>query len=93
MEAMTKIPFIWTTSYHLDEAPRWRISSFPEPGSTEKYCFLSDTLRQPLLDKPLYDTRQVEDILIEIADRAGFLKDFNTRINNRMRLKAIWRWT
>ncbi|HEX9077082.1 MAG TPA: molybdopterin-dependent oxidoreductase [Anaerolineae bacterium] len=100
IEAMTKIPFIWTTSYHFDECTEMADIVFPEPGSTEKYCVLDDTLRQPLVDKPLYDTMQVEDILTEIADRAGFLKDYNTRINSRLSLKddlsldvnKKWKW-
>ncbi len=88
MEAMTKIPFIWSTAYHFDECSEMSDIVFPEPGHTEKYCLAADTLRQPLVDKPLYDTMQVEDILIEISDRAGFLKDYNTRINSRLGLKG-----
>ncbi len=87
MEAFTKLPFVWALAYHLDEPCEMSDIVMPEPGWTGRYSEKEDGLRQPLLEQPLYDQRMPEDILTELAVRAGFLEDWNEKLNGRMRLK------
>ncbi|MBM4430573.1 MAG: twin-arginine translocation signal domain-containing protein, partial [Chloroflexi bacterium] len=86
MEAFTKLPFAWGLAYHFDENCEMCDILLPEPGWTGRYME-QNGLRQPLLDKPLYDQRLPEDILTELAVRAGFLEDWNKQINSGLGLK------
>ena len=43
------------------------------------------SLRQPVTE-PLYDTKSEEEIFYELADRLGFLKNWNDTINHRDRV-------
>jgi anaerobic selenocysteine-containing dehydrogenase len=45
------------------------------------------SLRQPV-SRPLYDTKSQEEILWELADRAGFLAGWNERVNRAVGLQA-----
>ncbi len=86
MEAMTKVPFAFALAYHFDENTEMCDILLPEPGWTGKYNGGSE-IRQPLLDKPIYDQRMPEDILTDLADRMGILGDWNKRLNTSLGLK------
>ncbi len=90
MEAFTKIPFVWSLAYHLDEPSEMADIVLPEPGWTGRYNYDEDGqgIRQPLNDQPLYDQRHPEDILTEISARIGMLEDWNKQINSSLKLKG-----
>jgi anaerobic selenocysteine-containing dehydrogenase len=92
-KALAKIPFSFTVAYHIDEAAYFADILFPESAQYERYqarvigdntAVGKETIalggihaKVPVLDKPLYDTKQMEEIVIELADRAGTLPVFN----------------
>jgi len=87
-EALKKIPFIASIALFIDETTEFADIVLPESHFLERYDFLVnnrcawaawigkyhfiETLRQPVI-KPLYNTKSGWEILIELADRAGFL--------------------
>ena len=81
-EAMKKIPFIYSQSYHFDEPTEMADIVLPEPGYPGWLNFNHTMLRQPLLKTPQYNTKYPEDIDIEIAARIGpdVLDAFNSSI-------------
>ena len=90
IEAFKTIDFIFALSYHFDEATEMADVIFPDPGYTG---WLRESrggawIHQPLLDKDLYQTYQVEQVIIDIADRVGFLPALNTQISSTMRLRG-----
>lgn len=86
--AMKKIPFTFSISYHSDEPSEMSDIILPEGGYTEwLHIAGSDTLRQPLVEKPMYNTMLPEDILTEIAARSGWLESWNKVLNRKLRLK------
>ncbi len=81
LEAFKKIPLVVTMAWHYDEQAEMSDILLPEPGTTGWFTMAGNTLRQPMLDKPMYNTRLPEDIFTEVADRAGFLDKWNGRMN------------
>jgi len=83
-----KIPFAFSVAYHFDEPTMLCDIVLPEASNLERFqvyyahdiqAAASDTInlhainyKYPVVN-PVYDSMQVEDISIEIADRVGFL--------------------
>jgi anaerobic selenocysteine-containing dehydrogenase len=89
-DALKKIPFIFALSYHSDEPTELADIVLPDPGYTEWLHMAKTALRQPLVDKPLYNTMTTEDAITEIAARSGWLDGWNKRINSNLRLKTAY---
>jgi anaerobic selenocysteine-containing dehydrogenase len=90
-EAMKKIPFTFAVSYHSDEPTELADIVLPDAGYTEWLHMAKNALRQPLVDKPLYNTMTSEDILAEIATHSGYLEGWNRRLNTVLGLKDPYR--
>ena len=90
VESFKAIDFIFSVSYHFDEATVMADIIFPEPGYTgwTRRSRGGPWMHQPLLDKDIYDTAQPEEIHMEIARRAGFLPELNRIINSNRRLRG-----
>ncbi|MFH0913773.1 MAG: molybdopterin-dependent oxidoreductase, partial [Chloroflexota bacterium] len=94
-EAMRKIPFIVSISYTEDEVTDFADILLPEEVELERYvpCFNNRdacqkkffllAMEQPVV-KPLPNIRNVNDILAELAERAGFLNEYNEAMNKIM---------
>lgn len=100
LAAMAKIPFIVSISYHMDEPTWMSDIVLPEDSNFERYiagrcykdvglkdgqvvAFKQTNIQRPVVDR-LYDTRQPDDIFVEIAERVGFLhgeKGVNASLN------------
>ena len=92
-EALTKIPFTAGIAYTFDEPSYWADILLPENSLYERYTarVIGEDMavdrekidlhgihaKTPVLDKPLYDTMQMEDILVELADRLGMIPVLN----------------
>ena len=92
-QALAKIPFTFSVAYHIDEPAYFADILFPEPSMYERYQarILGENMavgketialhgihaKSPVLDKPLYDTKQFEEIVAELAERVGVLPVFN----------------
>lgn len=88
VELYKKIPFVFSISYHFDEATLFSDIVLPETADLERYQVYhahnidaagSDTIsahatnyRYPVVE-PVYDVKQAEDIFFELAKRVGFL--------------------
>ena len=78
-KALEKIPFIVQIGIYLDEVSDYADIVLPEHTYLERYRvnnFSYDVglhINQPVLEKPLRNSRDGVDILIDIAERAGFL--------------------
>lgn len=95
--AYAKIPFTFTVGYHFDEPTYFCDILFPEPSHLERYqvrevgetqAIGRDSIdirghnyKAPVLDRPLYNTKQIDDVFIELADRCGFLPQLNGSFN------------
>ncbi|MCB8925164.1 MAG: molybdopterin-dependent oxidoreductase [Ardenticatenaceae bacterium] len=91
--ALSKIPFTVGIAYNFDEPSYWADILLPENSNYERYQarMIGEDMavdkekmhlhgihaKTPVLDKPLYDTAQFEDMLIELADRVGLLPALN----------------
>ncbi len=73
VQAIAKIPFSYAFAYHFDQQPELADIIFPDAGYPGWLHNEGDYLRQPLLEKPQYNTRLNEDVVLEIADRVGIL--------------------
>lgn len=88
VEAFKKIPFVVAVAYHLDE-PTWMADVvLAEDSNFERYlyvtqkevgmdngkpaAFTQSTFQRPIASR-LYNTRQPDDVFIDLAERAGFL--------------------
>ena len=104
-KVIRRIPFILSFAIELDEATEFadivlpdthyleRLDPFPnhpccwiEAGSDEWYW----EFRQPVVDPPGQARSSIE-VLMEVADRLGFLGDFNMMINHYLFLKEPYR--
>jgi len=101
--ALKKVPFIVTISTELDETAEFADIVFPDTHYLEGLSFFSDesvqaggpgvfwfTLLQPVVDppfKPPFKMQHGADVLIELAQRAGFTDKFNSLLNVTMDLK------
>jgi anaerobic selenocysteine-containing dehydrogenase len=92
IDVLKRIPFTVSISYTFDEVTDFADMLLPENLEFERYqlyitnkkaChrkYWTLPLQQPVI-KPLYNTMDVNNILIELADRAGFLDEFNIQMN------------
>jgi anaerobic selenocysteine-containing dehydrogenase len=99
VEAFKKLDFIATISYHLDEVAQLADIVMPEHSVLER-VFIYDLRRNHLLDEknialegtlmrlpavePMYNTRPVDEILIDLSERIGSLygeKGINASVN------------
>ncbi|UCG65904.1 MAG: molybdopterin-dependent oxidoreductase [Deltaproteobacteria bacterium] len=91
-QALRKAPFVVSISYLLDEIAeladvvlpehtdleRFDLSTVQRDATAKKYAGV--ILRQPIVE-PLHNTMELSEILTELADRAGFLEEYNMAIN------------
>lgn len=100
--ALTKIPFTVGIAYNFDEPSYWADILLPENSNYERYQarVIGEDMavdrakidlhgihaKEPVLDQPLYDTAQFEEILIELADRMGLLPKLNGMYSGMVRL-------
>lgn len=89
VEAFRKVPFIVAISTQFDETTMMADIVLPESYFLErKFCRFYLVVHQSIADdvrglelalcrnpvKPIFNTMQIDEIVIELADRAGFLK-------------------
>ncbi len=92
-KGLEHVPFTVSVGYVLDEMSDYADIILPEHTELERFEMMPEVrrsaaarrfrgtlLRQPVV-KPLYDTRDISDILTELADRIGFLAEYNDAIN------------
>ncbi|MDZ4245512.1 MAG: molybdopterin dinucleotide binding domain-containing protein, partial [Dehalococcoidia bacterium] len=107
ISVVERIPFQVSFGYELDETNHFADIILPENNDLESlfmypiggqkqwesfWEYTGFAIRQPVV-KPLYDTRELTDIFTEIAERVGFLSEYNDAINqgcgiNSIRLKT-----
>ncbi|MFC2005617.1 molybdopterin-dependent oxidoreductase [Chloroflexota bacterium] len=98
-KALQKIPFFVYFAYVEDEMAQFADIILPEHIELERYeasIFVRSalgrklsgvTLRQPVV-APVCDTMEISDILTELADRIGMLREYNTAINGDLHPKS-----
>jgi phenylacetyl-CoA:acceptor oxidoreductase len=96
LEAIKKIPFIISISYVMDEVTEFADIVLPEQIEFERYMpyfnirnachrkYFMLALAQPAVDS--VNIMNVNDILIELADKIGMLDEFNMILNQKMGL-------
>ncbi len=103
VEALKKIPFTVSIAYTYDEVTQLADIVLPDYTELERYevintdyklgsgrRFKGIVMRQPVVEPPP-NNRDISDILTELADRMGFLADYNKFINIRFTLKDPWK--
>ncbi len=83
VQGIAKIPFSACVAYHFDQQAELCDILFADAGWAEELGLIGRTnakLRQPLLEKPQYNTRFPEDVYLDLADRVGFLPEFLERL-------------
>ena len=95
-DSVAKIPFSATVAYHYDEMAHMADILLPSHALLEKESvnsyegafdvYTKETIstrvmmyRDPM--PPLYNTKQPQDIIIELCERIGMIDDFNANIN------------
>lgn len=73
VQAIAKIPFSYSFAYHFDQQSELADIILADPGYPGWLHMAGDNLRQPLLEKPLYNTRTPDQVLLDIAERVGVL--------------------
>jgi len=96
-EALKKLDMVVSINIYLDESTDFADVVLPEHCYLERYNLVNWThdheglqISQPVVP-PLYDTKDGMDVLIELADRAGFLfgeNGFNAHLNRTLGLRA-----
>ncbi len=96
-KVLLKIPFIVSIAYVLDEMSELADILVPEYLEMERYelstqvrrplsrIFSLISLRQPVVE-PQHDTKDIADILTELAERVGFLDSYNMAVNDKLGL-------
>ncbi|KXB04881.1 hypothetical protein AKJ48_01135 [candidate division MSBL1 archaeon SCGC-AAA261O19] len=93
-DVVGEFPFMVHFTYVLDETSWYSDLILPDHTDLEgtqlrmvaphhwtaPWDYYGFLLKQPVI-KPIHDTRETTDIFTEIADRAGFLDDYNHRVN------------
>jgi phenylacetyl-CoA:acceptor oxidoreductase len=90
-KVLKKIPFFVAIAYVENEVTELANIVLPDHTDLERYELAPQTrgnsgkfsgvaLRQPVI-KPLHNTMDISDILTELAERAGFLAEYNNAIN------------
>ena len=100
-EILKKIPFIATFSTHLDEVAEFADLVLPEAHSLERFDLFPNRpshtmspatgyfywgVRQPVV-QPLGQARRWIDVMLELAERLGFLSDVYKMLNVNLGLK------
>ncbi len=97
-EALKKIPFIVSIAYVENEVTQFADIVLPEHTELERYqlhnrqkkavgkkFYNIAMLRQPVI-KPVHNTMDIADIFTELANRIGFLDEYNKAANDYFRL-------
>lgn len=101
IEAFRKVPFLFTIDCFMSETSEMADIVLPDRTYLERFDLVpihtpthrGHALRQPVVE-PLYNTKHVVDILIEIAERVGFLYGeggFNDHLNKSLGLRGGYR--
>jgi phenylacetyl-CoA:acceptor oxidoreductase len=91
---LEKFPFVVHFTYILDETSWFADLILPDHTDLEghqltpifshhwysTWDYYGYILKQPVV-KPVYNTRDMSDIIIELVDKLGLLKEFNSRLN------------
>ncbi len=104
--ALKKIPFIFALSYQFDEPDQMADIVLPDNTFLERYYIAGataytpeapgaysnsyDVLRQPVVQQPVFNSRDANDVMIELADRLGILYGkggVNDRLNSYIGLQ------
>ena len=97
LDAIKKIPFIVSISYVMDEVTEFADIVLPEQIEFERYMpyfnirnachkkYFMLALGQPVVTP--VNTMNINDMLIELADRIGMLDEFNKLVNQKMILR------
>ncbi|MFC1814536.1 molybdopterin-dependent oxidoreductase [Thermodesulfobacteriota bacterium] len=103
-KALSKIPFLVSIAYVLDETTAFADIVLPDHTELERYelstsvrralskSFIAQSLRQPVVE-PLHDTMDISDMMTELAERVGFLDEYNIAVNNQLALIDPWKLT
>jgi anaerobic selenocysteine-containing dehydrogenase len=98
IRAFEKVPFLFTIDCFMSETSEMADVILPDRTYLERFDLVpiytpthrGHALRQPVVE-PLYNTRHAADILIDIAERAGFLYGeggFNDHLNRQLGLRG-----
>ena len=101
IEAFKKVPFLFAVDCFMSESAEMADVILPDRTYLERFDLVpihtpthsGHALRQPVVE-PLYNTRHIVDILIDIAERAGFLYGeggFNDHLNRRLGLRGKYK--
>ncbi len=101
-QALSKIKFFVSIAYTRDETTELADIVLPDHTEFERFelvtqprwelsrHFVIKALRQPVVE-PLHNTREISDIMTEIADRAGFLDNYNAAVNKQLGLGEAYK--
>lgn len=87
-QIMSRMKFVVAIDIHLTESTQWADVFLPDQTFLESYLLncleppvvTGHSLRQPVV-KPLGESRDAYEILTELAERMGFLDDWNDLLN------------
>jgi anaerobic selenocysteine-containing dehydrogenase len=99
--AFRQIPFVTSIAYHLDEPSQFADIILAESANMERLNFIEFQACGPVAGKrglaglnfrhpvigPLYDTRDANSILLDLANRLGIHPAVNSILNGMLRLK------
>lgn len=95
VRVLASIPFIVSIAYVMDEMTEFADIVLPEHLELERFELTISAppraarkhrevlLKQPTV-LPLYNTMEISDILTELADRIGILREYNGAVNARL---------
>ena len=101
-KALGKIPFLVSIAYVSDESTEFADIVLPDHTELERYelctnvrralskSFLAISLRQPVVE-PLHNTRDISEIMAELAERIDILDDYQGAINTQFGLADAWK--
>jgi len=101
-EALSSIPFVVAMAYAEDEVTQFADIVLPDHTDFERLHmgnwvrsalakkYNGIQLRQPVVE-PVHNTLNVSDILTELADRIGFLDEYNVAVNDSLNLADAYR--
>jgi len=101
IEAFKEVPFLFIVDCFMSESAEVADVILPDRTYLERFDLVpihtpthkGHALRQPVVE-PLYNTRHIVDILIDIAERVGFLYGeggFNDHLNRRLGLRGKYK--
>lgn len=104
-QILRKIPFMVSFAQELDETAEFADIVFPDTHQLERLNLFPNRFRinvspsgghyfweiqQPVVE-PSFQARSWRDVLLELAERVGFLDEFNLILNTTMELKEPYR--